>query len=201
MRNEIFNEMFYQVEADPGQVFCHQQGVSRSNFNFIMWFNVEWSGKNFIHFWDLEKIVHEFVWFFFGNSALKLCGWSFDNIFRWDNEKGTHEVKVVFGYEYSLQILSKLYFVVWISENFKNPKSLLATWSIPKTLLMKIKRPNHKSWSIAWLILNKHEFLRNTWLFSIKDILRFTNIQHLTWSEHPDDWRHIIQLQIWSIKS
>jgi hypothetical protein len=34
MRNEIFNEMFYQVEADSGQVFCHQQGVSRSNFNF-----------------------------------------------------------------------------------------------------------------------------------------------------------------------
>jgi hypothetical protein len=30
------------------------------------------------------------------------------------------------------------------------------------TQLMKIKKPNHQSWGIAWLILDKHKFLRNT---------------------------------------
>jgi hypothetical protein len=74
---------------------------------------------NFSSIFGILKKMCSRICLIFGNSALKLCGWSFDNIFRWDNEKGTHEVKVVFGYEYSLQILSKLYFVVWISEDFK----------------------------------------------------------------------------------
>ncbi len=65
----------------------------------------------------------------------------------------------------------------------------------------EIEKPNHKFCGIAWLILNKHEFLRNTRLYSIRDILRLTKIQnHLTRTEHSDDWRHIVQRQIWWIK-
>jgi hypothetical protein len=63
MRNEIFNEMFYQVEADSGQVFVISRGfldpisISISLCGSMLSNQAKFSSI----FGDLKKIVHDFV--------------------------------------------------------------------------------------------------------------------------------------------
>ncbi len=61
MRNEIFNEMFYQVEADPGQVFCHPllipDPISISLCGSMLSDQAKFSSI----FGILKKIVQDFV--------------------------------------------------------------------------------------------------------------------------------------------